>query len=109
MAADPYHRYSNKSEKPNLNIFDDFKLKNPFGPHGLNRNISAVVIYMPTRLSEFSSGRPGSLISKHWILYLHNINIYLVNERPNTLEITTMRLRSTAFDLTHAFLICFSF
>ena len=31
MAVDPSHRYSNKSEKDNEDIYDDFKLKKPCG------------------------------------------------------------------------------
>ena len=29
MAVDPYHRYSNESERANEDIYDDFKLKKP--------------------------------------------------------------------------------
>ena len=35
MALDPQHRYSNESERANKDIYDDFKLKKPFGLHGL--------------------------------------------------------------------------
>ena len=32
MAVDPWHRYSNESERANEDIYDDFKLKkNTFG------------------------------------------------------------------------------
>ena len=31
MAVDPYHRYSNESERANEDIYDDFKLKKHFG------------------------------------------------------------------------------
>ena len=30
MAVDPYHRYSNESEKANWDIYDYFKLKKTF-------------------------------------------------------------------------------
>ena len=29
MAVDPYHRYSNESERANEDIYDDFKVQNP--------------------------------------------------------------------------------
>ena len=29
MAVDPWHRYSNESERANEDIYDDFKLKKP--------------------------------------------------------------------------------
>ena len=35
MAVDPDHRYSNAAERPNQDMHDDFKLKRPFGLHGL--------------------------------------------------------------------------
>ena len=38
---DPYHRYSNESEKANQDIYDDFKMKLLFDLHGLYKNISA--------------------------------------------------------------------
>ena len=41
MAADPIHGYSNESERDNENIYD-FKLKKPFGFHGLYKNTSAL-------------------------------------------------------------------
>ena len=41
MAVDPYHRYSNEAERDNKEIYDDFKLKKPFGLHGLYKKISA--------------------------------------------------------------------
>ena len=31
MAVDPWHRYSNESERANWDIYDDDKLKKPFG------------------------------------------------------------------------------
>ena len=34
MAVDPY-RYSNEAEKPNWDFYDAFRLKKPFGLHGL--------------------------------------------------------------------------
>ena len=39
MAVDPYHRYSNKSEWASEDIYDDFKLKKPFGLQGFYINI----------------------------------------------------------------------
>ena len=35
MAIDPYHTYSNESERPNWGIYGDFKLKKIFGLHGV--------------------------------------------------------------------------
>ena len=35
MAVDPYHRYSNEAERDNQDIYNDFKLKKPFGLHDL--------------------------------------------------------------------------
>ena len=34
--------YSNESERANEDIYNDFKLKKPFGLHGLLNNISAL-------------------------------------------------------------------
>ena len=34
--------YSNESERANEDIYDDLKLKKPFGFHGLYKNISAL-------------------------------------------------------------------
>ena len=31
MAVDPYHRWSNESERANWDSYDDFKLKKSFG------------------------------------------------------------------------------
>ena len=31
MAVDPYHRYSNESERADEGIYDDLKLKKSFG------------------------------------------------------------------------------
>ena len=42
MAVDPYHRYSNEAERANEDIYDDFKLKKPFGLHGLCKDNSAL-------------------------------------------------------------------
>ena len=42
MALDPGHKYSNKSERANWDIYDDFKLEKTFGPHGLYTTISAL-------------------------------------------------------------------
>ena len=42
MVVDPKHRYSNKVERANRDIYDDFKLKNHFSLHGLNKNITAL-------------------------------------------------------------------
>ena len=39
MAVDPCHRHSNESEKANLEIYDDFKLKKNFGLHALYKYI----------------------------------------------------------------------
>ena len=39
MIVDQYRRYSNESERPNLDVDDDFKLKKPFGLHGLYKTI----------------------------------------------------------------------
>ena len=36
------HRYLNESERANKAIYNDFKLKKPFGPHGLYESISAL-------------------------------------------------------------------
>ena len=42
-AVDPYHRYANKAERANQDIYDEIKLKNNnFGLHGLFKNISAL-------------------------------------------------------------------
>ena len=35
MAVDPQHIYSNESERANEDIYDDLKLKTPFGFHFL--------------------------------------------------------------------------
>ena len=43
MAVDPYHRYSN--ERANEDVYDDFKLKNPFSFHGLYKNILAIITH----------------------------------------------------------------
>ena len=42
MAIVPQHRYSNKAERPSLDIYDGFKLKKNFGLHGLYKNILAL-------------------------------------------------------------------
>ena len=42
MDVDPQHRYLNEAERANKAIYDDFKLKKPFGLHGLHTNISAL-------------------------------------------------------------------
>ena len=34
--------YSNESERANWDIYDDFKLKKPFGLHGLDKKYSAL-------------------------------------------------------------------
>ena len=40
MAIDPYRRYSNESEIPNLDSYDDFKSKKPhFGLQGFHKKI----------------------------------------------------------------------
>ena len=39
MAVDSQHKYSNEAEWANKYIYDDFKLKKPFGIHGLYKNI----------------------------------------------------------------------
>ena len=40
MAVDPYHRYSNESERADWDIYDDFKLKkNSFGLQGFHKTI----------------------------------------------------------------------
>ena len=39
MAVDPQHRYSNEAERANYVIYNDFKLKKPFGLHGLYKKI----------------------------------------------------------------------
>ena len=31
MAVDPWHRYSNESERGDEGIYDDFEMKKPFG------------------------------------------------------------------------------
>ena len=33
MEVDPWHKYSNEAETANLDIYDDFELKKPFGLH----------------------------------------------------------------------------
>ena len=35
MAVDPYHRYSNETERNDKDIYDDFKSKKPFCLHRL--------------------------------------------------------------------------
>ena len=42
MAIYPSIMYSNVTERANYAIYDDFKLKKPFGLHGLYTNISAL-------------------------------------------------------------------
>ena len=43
MPVDPKHRYPDKTEKANWDIYDDFKLKKKkFGLHGLYKTISAL-------------------------------------------------------------------
>ena len=42
MAVDQSHRYSNKAERANHDIYDNFKLKKIFGLQGLYKNISAL-------------------------------------------------------------------
>ena len=34
MAVDPWHRYSNESERADYGIYGDFKVKKTFGLHG---------------------------------------------------------------------------
>ena len=46
MAVDPKHGHSNEPERANLDIYDDFKLKKPFSPHGLYKNISALYLHL---------------------------------------------------------------
>ena len=38
MAADPQLRYSNEVKRADQDIYDDFKLKKPFGLHDLYKN-----------------------------------------------------------------------
>ena len=40
MVVDPWHRYSNAANR--ADFYDDFKLKNPFGLHGLYKQISSL-------------------------------------------------------------------
>ena len=42
MAVDPYHRYSNESERANWDVYDGFKMKKPFGLHGCYKKNSAL-------------------------------------------------------------------
>ena len=39
MVLDPKHKYSNEAERADKDIYDDFKLKNTFGLHGLHLKI----------------------------------------------------------------------
>ena len=39
MTVDPYHGYSNESERANLDIYDGFKLKKLFSIHCLYSDI----------------------------------------------------------------------
>ena len=48
MAVDPQHRYSNEAEIANWDIYDGFKLKKPFGLHGLyNKYFSSLRVKYP--------------------------------------------------------------
>ena len=42
MTVDPAHRYSNEAERADQDIYDNVKLKKPFGYHGRCKNISAL-------------------------------------------------------------------
>ena len=42
MAVDPLHKYSNESERANKDIYDDFKIKKPFGLHGFYKKNSTL-------------------------------------------------------------------
>ena len=42
MVIDPWHRNSNEAERANEDIYDDFKIKKPFGFHGLKKNNSSL-------------------------------------------------------------------
>ena len=43
MVVDPYHRYSNESERANEDIYNDFKLKkNTLGPMVFKKILSAL-------------------------------------------------------------------
>ena len=42
MAVGPKHTYSNEAERAIWDIYDDFKLKKPFGLHDLYKNISVL-------------------------------------------------------------------
>ena len=42
MAVLPWHMYSKESERPNEEIYDDFKLREPFDLHGLYESISTL-------------------------------------------------------------------
>ena len=42
MVVDQQQRYSNEAERANWDIYDDFKLKKPFGLHGLYKHNSAL-------------------------------------------------------------------
>ena len=53
MVVDPYHRYSYEATGTNLHIYDDFKLKKPFGLQCLYKDFSA--------LKE---------LNLHWVLFI---------------------------------------
>ena len=42
LPVDPWHTYLNEAERANWDIYDDFKLKKPFGLHGLYNYMSAL-------------------------------------------------------------------
>ena len=45
MAVALEHRYPNEAERANWDIYDDFRLKKPFGLHCFYKNISSCCIF----------------------------------------------------------------
>ena len=44
MAVDPWHRYSNETERANLYIYDDFKLENPLFSMAYIKKVSVIEV-----------------------------------------------------------------
>ena len=90
MTVDPWHtcnKYSNEEERTNKAIYDDFKLKKPFGFHGSYRNISALqgsmCLYIVVVSKQAWLSRLLNVIELHQGLYtVHSIIHSTSHSRP---------------------------